>query len=164
MPTILLRFWPHLTIAIIGFIIGAWFMHQIEKRDYDRLQLEYTQYQQKAAEAYAEAIERARQAEREQSERAQEIERSKLEKDKRISALERDVLARVRDVRLCNATRSRQGSANVPQADRSSSDPSTAAGEELPSTVIGNLVTLAADADRVMNQLESCQDFARSLQ
>lgn len=162
MMGIFLRVLPHIGIAIAAFIAGMWLANTRAKADYGRLDAEFLQYRLDNAEAIKKATEEELARQQEQARRNQQLSLDNAEKDAAITKLAVAVRERFADVRLCQSKRSAarmsEGADHHPGGDIEAS-----AGEELPGTVGGDLVTLAVDADRVMNQLEMCQAFARSL-
>jgi hypothetical protein len=161
--TILMRYLP-----IIALIIGMGAGYKIRDvgatRALERVRTDFAQYQLKSAQLASKAATEALERQQAQEQTNQEIERVKGERDRKVSVLERDLAARARDVRLCH-TQARTAP-RVSEADHRSarSDPPARTEDILPSSTGSDLVTLAADADRIVSQLEMCQDFARSLQ
>ena len=158
-----MRYLPVLAL-IIGLAVGYKIRDVSAERALAALQADFTTYQLKAAQMAAKAADDVLLRQQEQERANQEIERVKVERDQKVSVLERDLHARLRDVRLCHAKA--RTAPRLPQTDRSGADVDSGAGApaELPASTAGDLVALAADADRIVVQLESCQDFAKSLQ
>lgn len=162
--TLLLRFLPHALLAVLGFVSGYWIADTRAQAAYGRLDAEFLQYRLDNANKIKAATEQALIRERRQAKINQELSLANAEKDAAITKLAIDVRNRVGALRLCQSEA--RDSTRVPaRADHSADgDSEASAGSQLPSSIADDLVALAADADRVVNQLESCQVWAKSLQ
>lgn len=160
--TLLLRFLPHGIIAIAAFGIGYWIADMRGQNNYARLDTEFLQYRLDHEAASKKATEEILERERAQAELNRELSLNAAAKDAEITKLALDVRRNVGALRLCKSERS---AARMPEREdqRARGDPEAAAGEVVSPEITGSLVELAADADRVMNQLETCQSFVNSL-
>lgn len=162
MGVLALRLLPYFGAAVIAFGCGYWLANTRAEARYKALEAGFLQYKVDAAEIAARAADEALAREQAQIRRNQEIELAKQERDARITVLQRDVERNVRDVRLCHSAR-RPGPGRVPEAGSASRDTDASAERELPESTIPDIVTLAADADRIVSQLEMCQAWAQSI-
>lgn len=156
----------YLAIAVIAgitFFTGLWVGREVEERNTAKISHAFAEYRNEVAQQASDAAIKQAMKLNAQIAENDRLERQKNEADQQIDNLRIALDARLGAIRLCRAApRTAPGVPTAP--DRGpDGDPPPDPADVLPAQAGSDLVTLAADADKVRAQADMCRAWAQSI-
>lgn len=156
----LIRFLPHLIIALCSLILGALITDYFADKRYTKLEVRFMNYQVAQATALANAVDLANADRDAQARKVQELELASHEKAKTDAKIIADLRTRYDRLRIrkpqCPST------SGVPEAGNPALNPGAGPGGEFLEADGRSFIEIAERAERVRQQALICQEWAKT--